>query len=91
VDRYDLWFHQDGDDLVITWLGSASQVAVHGWAGNPADVRLSVVTPDGTLTGAQLINLMAEMAAYGPPVAGAVTLTPEQQAGIDSARDLAWQ
>jgi Ca2+-binding RTX toxin-like protein len=91
LDRYSLWFHQDGDDLVITWLGSASQVAVHGWAGNPADVPLSVITPDGMLTGAQLINLMAEMAAYGPPAAGSITLTAAQQAAIDSARDLAWQ
>ncbi len=91
ITRQTLWFQASGSDLVIYRLGSSDQVTLRNWFVDPNTWVERITASGDTLLSDDVQTLVDAMAAYGPPVNGAVTLTPEQQQAVNAAIDAAWQ
>jgi Ca2+-binding RTX toxin-like protein len=97
--RYDLWFHRDGNHLVITRLNSTDQITIRRWYRDPGRRIERMIIPLNALLGierstlleANIESLVDAMAPYGPPVDGVVDLTPADQQVVNAAIDAVWQ
>ncbi|MFD1216105.1 calcium-binding protein [Microbulbifer celer] len=91
IDESDLWFHRDGDDLVVDLLGTQDQVRVQDWYLDPANQLDAVRTDDAVITASEVEQLVTAMAAFGAPAGGELNLTPEDQSQVNTAIVAAWQ
>jgi len=85
-----LWFRHAGQDLDISVIGSAETVALKDWyASSPH--QADITSGDGkALSSFDVEKLVQAMAAFSPPAAGATSLTPNQQSGLQPVLAANW-
>jgi Ca2+-binding RTX toxin-like protein len=90
----DVWFSQDGDDLVVQLLESQDSVRVEDWYVSSAHRRLSSIETDSfTLTAQDVESLISAMSSYTPSDGvslGGITATTLPQ-DVQLAIFAAWQ
>jgi len=90
-DESNLWFSQDGDDLVVDVIGSDEQVTIQGWYANSGQQLNEIRTEDAVLQADMVDNLVNAMAAFGAPPAGDAQLPQEVRDAIDPVIAANWQ
>ncbi|WP_445354229.1 calcium-binding protein [Microbulbifer sp. EKSA008] len=91
IEEANLWFGQEGDDLVVNLLGSEDQVIVQDWFTDAANQLDTIRTDDAVITSSEIEQLVNAMAAFGAPSGGEITLTSEEQEQVNTAIASAWQ
>jgi Ca2+-binding RTX toxin-like protein len=65
IDANQIWFQQDGNDLLISILGSNDRVTVNGWYGANGAQLQEIKLAGGLEIDAGLSQLVQAMASYG--------------------------
>ena len=87
-----LWFRHTGQDLDVSVTGSSDTVKLKDWYAPTEDRPATIVAGDGKqLHSRQVQNLVQAMAAFSPPPAGTISLTPAQQASLQPALAANWR
>jgi Haemolysin-type calcium binding protein related domain len=74
ISEYQVWFQQDGNDLVASVIGTSDKVTVQNWClGSQYHVEQFRIAGGKTLLDSQVQNLVNAMAAYSPPAPGQET------------------
>jgi Ca2+-binding RTX toxin-like protein len=77
INHDQLWFAQNGQNLVVSVIGSNDKFVINNWYRNEARQVEEFVTSDGYhLSDTQVQNLVNAMASFAPPAAGTTTLDP---------------
>lgn len=67
IDANELWFAQQGNNLVISVLGTTDKVMVNGWFAGPGNVVETIKSGDGKLLShSDVATLVAAMAGFDP-------------------------
>ncbi|MER9020438.1 calcium-binding protein [Mesorhizobium sp. M0898] len=67
LDANELWFSQQGNDLVISVLGTTDKVTVSNWFAGPGNVVETIKSGDGkVLNHSEVATLVAAMAGFQP-------------------------
>ncbi|MER8577678.1 hypothetical protein NKG95_02885 [Mesorhizobium sp. M1423] len=67
LDANELWFSQQGNDLVISVLGTTDKVTVSNWFAGPGNVVETIKSGDGkVLNHSDVATLVAAMAGFDP-------------------------
>ena len=90
IDESDLWFTSDGDDLLITRLGSTDTIRVSDWASTNNGINSIEVDDGSILEASQIQQLVSAMAAFAPDASGNVSLTNEEQQMVNSVIAASW-
>lgn len=70
LDANELWFSQQGNDLVISVLGTTDKVTVSNWFAGPGNVVETIKSGDGkVLNHSDVATLVAAMAGFQPATA----------------------
>jgi Ca2+-binding RTX toxin-like protein len=92
VNALDLWFHQDGGDLVINVVGTADSARLVGWYGDASHQLDHFELADGAHLDAgsvqQMVDAMAHAAAAAPTSLN--NLTADQHEAVVSAVAASW-
>lgn len=87
-----LWFQHQGDDLLISRIGSAQQVTLHDWyASSPARVRDIVAGNGQHLSDRNVEQLVQAMAAFAPPGAAATSFDAAQAQALQPVLAANWR
>jgi Ca2+-binding RTX toxin-like protein len=95
IDPTELWLSRQGDDLLISRLGSTDSVLVGSWFANSIYQIETIAADDGTkaLNAADVNSLISQMAAFSaqvgtdPSAIQASDLPPEYHLAVNST----WQ
>ena len=94
LDETDLWFAQNGSNLVVDAIGTPDSVTVKGWFGaNTSSPLGEIVGGDGLKIDAQVNQLVAAMATFQANNAGFNPLVATQMpsnASLQNALAAAW-
>jgi len=92
VGHDELWFSQNGNDLVVNVIGTDNAVTVSGWY-EAAENRVSTITTaDGyQLNGANVDFMVNAMAAMTPPPAGQTYLSDSERTALATVIAVGWQ
>ena len=90
-----LWFSRQGNDLVVSVIGTADGLTVSDWylsVGNGNNLVLeTLVAGDGyRLAAAGVDALVSAMSALTPPAAGQTTLSAAQHQQLDGLLGSVW-
>lgn len=67
IDANELWFAQQGNNLVISVLGTTDKVSVSNWFAGPGNVVETIKSGDGkVLNQSDVATLVAAMAGFDP-------------------------
>ncbi|CDX34669.1 Outer membrane adhesin like proteiin [Mesorhizobium plurifarium] len=67
IDANELWFAQQGNNLVISVLGTTDKVTVSNWFAGPGNVVETIKSGDGkVLNQSDVATLVAAMAGFDP-------------------------
>ncbi|WP_172373867.1 DUF4214 domain-containing protein [Mesorhizobium sp. NZP2234] len=67
IDWNELWFAQQGSNLVVSVLGTTDQVTVSNWFAGPGNVVETIKSGDGkVLHSSDVATLVAAMAGFDP-------------------------
>ena len=92
VSADQLWFRHVGNDLEISILGSSDTATVRDWySGSRYQIEQIRLDDGRTLVNADVEKLVQAMAAWSPPGAGSVTLSPEHQAALAPTLATSWR
>jgi hypothetical protein len=92
VNHDQLWFTQNGNDLVVGIIGTTDQITVSSWYANASNQVSSIETADGQyVTNAMVNNLVSAMAAMTPPPVGQTNLNATEHTQLDSVIAANWQ
>ncbi len=92
VSYAQLWFKQEGNDLVIDVVGGDTVVTLDDWYSNTEDQVDQIETSDGyVLTKNNVNQLVAAMARYEAPALDAQSLASEVQQGVIPTITANWQ
>ncbi|TPO13744.1 calcium-binding protein [Mesorhizobium sp. B1-1-5] len=70
IDSNELWFAQQGNNLVISVLGTTDKVTVSNWFAGPGNVVETIKSGDGkVLNQSDVATLVAAMAGFDPATA----------------------
>ncbi|WP_081337397.1 MULTISPECIES: S8 family serine peptidase [Pseudomonas putida group] len=87
-----LWFQHQGDDLLISHIGSEQQVTVHDWyASNPARMRDIVAGNGQHLSERNVEQLVQAMAAFAPPGVAASSFDAAQAQALQPVLAANWR
>jgi len=76
IDTDQLWFRQDGNDLVVDIIGTDDSVTIDEWYTGTANTVAEFETSNGSsLTAAKVVNLVSAMAAMTEPETGETELS----------------
>jgi Ca2+-binding RTX toxin-like protein len=90
---YDqLWFAQNGNDLVVSVIGTADQVTIKDWSiGTAYQIeKISVSGTAGVVRAGEVQALVDAMASMTPPAMGETTLSSTQSAQLGAVLAAAW-
>lgn len=74
IDWNELWFRQQGNNLVISVLGTTDSVTVKDWFAGPGNVVETIKAGDGNLLRhTDVAGLVAAMASFSPATSGTGT------------------
>lgn len=92
IDAQDLWFHQVGDDLQVSVVGTDDQVTIDDWYVGTAHQLDSFESSDGsTLAAGSVQQLVDAMAAFDPLVGQGAVLSQAAQDAVFPEIAAAWQ
>lgn len=75
ADSDQLWFTRSNNDLLVSVIGTFSQMDITGWFDGNAPAVQSFAAAGGKLLASDDVNaLVSAMASFSPPAAGATTL-----------------
>ncbi|TIP29034.1 MAG: hypothetical protein E5X67_08675 [Mesorhizobium sp.] len=67
IDANELWFSQQGDNLVVSVLGTTDKVTISNWFAGPGNVVETIKSGDGkVLNHSDVATLVAAMAGFDP-------------------------
>ena len=90
VAKEDLWFSQEGQDLVIDLLGGTDQVTIEDWYQNKNQQIEEIHLADGSLLlNTQVEKLVSAMSSLAAPEDGE-QLAPQEQQVIDNTIAVSW-
>ncbi|MHA6844417.1 calcium-binding protein [Ralstonia syzygii] len=90
VQDDQLWFAQDGNDLLVTVDGTSSNLRLTDWFNGATHATL--VAGDGhQLIDSQVASLVQAMAQFSPPSAGQTTLLQPQQDSLAPVIAASWR
>jgi len=79
-----LWFERSGDDLIISVIGTSTQIDVANWYDSSANQVQTIETADGkTLSNSQVEALVDAMASFSAPAAGSTALPESYQSQLE--------
>ena len=86
-----VWFAQQGNNLVLTVIGTTQSVQVNNWYSGSANQIETIKTQDGhSLLNTQVANLVNAMAGLTPPPLGQTTLTTALANQLESVIAANW-
>lgn len=92
VAANQLWLRQVGSDLELSIIGTSDKSTIRNWYASQAHHVEQFKTSDGkVLLDSQVQNLVSAMAAFAPPAAGQVTLTPAYQTALSTVIATSWK
>ncbi|OIQ91499.1 bifunctional hemolysin/adenylate cyclase precursor [mine drainage metagenome] len=87
-----LWFTQNGTDLVVSVLGSTENLTVKDWFNGLTNQVSAFVAGNGqTLAGSNVEQLVQAMAAFSPPTSSQIAYTAAEAANLDPVIAATWQ
>ena len=90
VQDDQLWFAQDGNDLLVTVDGTSSNLRLTDWFNGATHATL--VAGDGhQLIDSQVNSLVQAMAQFSPPPVGQMTLSQSQQDNLMPVIAASWR
>ncbi|RWQ32767.1 MAG: hypothetical protein EOS21_30800, partial [Mesorhizobium sp.] len=67
IDANELWFSQQGNNLVVSVLGTTDKVTISNWFAGPGNVVETIKSGDGkVLNHSDVATLVAAMAGFNP-------------------------
>ena len=91
ITAEQLWFQQQGDDLVASIIDSEDQITFDDWYADDATRIEQFVTSDGyVLVESQVQQLVSAMAGFNPPASGEMSLNDSQSNEISTAIAASW-
>ncbi|MCG8361507.1 MAG: hypothetical protein MI920_38615, partial [Kiloniellales bacterium] len=92
VTAGELWFHQIGNDLQVTIVGSGDNVLIDDWFLGTSKQVDRFETADGHyLEASQVEQLRSAMAAFDPPVGEGASLSQETEEAVLPVIASTWQ
>lgn len=92
VTEGQLWFARNGNDLVVSILGTTDRATLQGWYSSTGDQLGHFELSDGsTLAAAQVQHLVDAMSAFTAPPPSLSALTSAQQQSVESVIAANWQ
>ena len=86
-----LWFAQDGDDLLVTIVGTNDSVRIDDWYVGTSNRVDSFEVDDGSvLLAADVQALVTAMAAFSPPAVGTLDIPAPDDATLDPVIAANW-
>ncbi|MEY2863774.1 MAG: hypothetical protein RLY58_1481 [Pseudomonadota bacterium] len=87
-----LWFAQNGNDLVVSVIGTADQVTIKDWSLGTAHQieNIYVAGVSGRVQASEVQALVDAMASMTPPAMGETTLSSTQSAQLGAVLAAAW-
>ncbi|AKM04955.1 glycoside hydrolase family 113 [Burkholderia pyrrocinia] len=80
ADSDQVWFSRSNNDLLVSVIGTSSQIDIAGWFdGNTTSIQSFAAADGKVLTGNDVDALVSAMASFGPPAAGSTTLPDSYQ------------
>ncbi|WP_157771973.1 calcium-binding protein [Ralstonia solanacearum] len=87
-----LWFQHVGNDLLVSVIGTSTQVSISGWYTATSNHVQQITAADGkTLADGQVDALVQAMASFSPPSAGTTTLPLDYQAQLQPTLAANWR
>ncbi len=90
-DPYNLWFSQDGNDLVLDVIGTNDQARVQGWYENAANELDEIQTANSILINNNLDQLVTAMAAFSVPAGEGVDMSQDVRDQLEPVIAASWQ
>lgn len=92
IDHDQLWFSQVGSNLQVNVIGTSDSVTVSNWYLGAAYQLDYMDAGDGLrLYANQVDQLVQAMAAFSPPAAGELDLSPQLQTALAPTLAASWQ
>ncbi len=92
IDHDQLWFSQVGNNLQVDVIGTSDSVTVSNWYLGAAYQLDYMDAGDGLrLYANQVDQLVQAMAAFAPPAAGELDLSPQLQTALAPTLAASWQ
>ncbi|VFQ45403.1 calcium-binding protein [Desulfoluna butyratoxydans] len=91
ITNENLWFSQDGDNLVIDVIGSEDQVVVSDWYDGDAAKLDDISTAGFALASENVATLVNAMAQFGAPPAGNASLPQAVRDELAPVLAVSWQ
>lgn len=91
ITKENLWFSQDGDNLVIDVIGSEDQVVVSDWYDGDAAKLDDISTAGFALASENVATLVNAMAQFGAPPAGNASLPQAVRDELAPVLAVSWQ
>ncbi|OAQ14248.1 hcalcium-binding protein [Bibersteinia trehalosi Y31] len=91
IKHDQLWFKKLEDNLEISVIGTKDKVIINDWYSKNYKVEKIVASDNKTLTHTSVDKLISAMAAFSPPPAGQVSLTPELQNKLTPVLSANWK
>jgi len=87
-----LWFQKSGNDLLVSQIGTATQVDISGWYSSGASHVQQIKAADGkALADSQVDALVNAMASFSPPPSGTTTLPQDYQSQLQPTISANWR
>ena len=92
INKDQLWFEQNSNDLTISVIGSDDSMTITGWyTGSDHKVERIETSNGAFLLDEQVQQLVSAMVALKPPGNGNLTLTPMLRDELDTVIANSWQ
>jgi hypothetical protein len=86
-----LWFSRSGNDLLISVIGTSSEIDISGWYNASSSAVQSFEAADGKMLTSNDVNaLVSAMASFNPPAAGSTTLPETYQSQLQPVIAANW-
>jgi Ca2+-binding RTX toxin-like protein len=92
INHDQLWFQREGDDLVMSLIGTDDRITFNDWyLSNSNQVETIEASDDQWLTNTALDQLVTAMSILTPPAMGEMTLPADLQQELSPVLASAWQ
>jgi Ca2+-binding RTX toxin-like protein len=92
IDTDDVWLHEDGNDLLVSLLGSDDQLRIKNWSNSEYQPISRLELNDGAaLFESQIQNLIDEMARFSAPSGSETTFAPMEDEALQATITASWQ
>lgn len=86
-----IWLRRVSSDLEVSIIGTGDKATLTNWySGGAYRVEQFRTADQQTLLSSQVDALVSAMAAFAPPPAGQITLTPAQQTALAPLIAASW-